>query len=372
MSIIELMIALGIISVVSMGIASLIMNLYKSQNQANILQTLNTLKITFTNLISDGASWSNTVGSAANTNLACLSLTGTCTTFPTPFTSPTIPDPANYPIFTEIRDGSAAGGSIVYANANGTSTNGFTADGRPCNTFDATNGNDACPIQYRFTVRYDCITASPCNQPMVTVFALLTYSPRPNNPMRSVINPNKYNVMVRRGTGIYTRNEVVYITQEEPAGSSAGGGNCGVGVWTNRTFNRSVDPAKNLIPSPIVATSTPTFSAGSYSCDAGAKGFSVKGFTIRILINGVVQPDLWRNAYTSQMPGSQAEAIISKFQITQSANFTIQLQQMCQAAPLTAFPYSESLGFGLGMPVPVGGSYSQPSVHAFISCVRQF
>src|SRR5690606_31638276 len=100
----------------------------------------------------DGTSWSNTVSSGANPALACLaSPSGTCAEATSTFVDARNPNPSTYPLFAEIRDGTEAPGSIVYTNPGGNSSNGFTADGRRCDTFTP-SGNDACPIQYRFNI----------------------------------------------------------------------------------------------------------------------------------------------------------------------------------------------------------------------------
>jgi hypothetical protein len=119
------------------------------------------------NAIENDQSFYLTANDPANPNLACYVTTGTCA----PWSGPIQLNVAGTP------------GAFVGLNAN----SGFGLDGKPCNTFDATNGNDACPFRFIVTVTINC--SAGCSTSVSMPNRPVSILPTPNIDIQLVYKP---------------------------------------------------------------------------------------------------------------------------------------------------------------------------------------
>ncbi len=198
----EILVALGLMTIVSAGIAYLMSNMQNEQRRMALLQTLASQKIRFENAILNPKSWTNTMNE--NASMACLSTKVACGT--------TLVHSGSYDLgyaAAFLRDGTTIdlpdnpGIFYTFAGADG-AIQGFTESGMVCNTFTtAAAGNDACPIGYRVSWAPHNITTA---NPMITVYAKMIYNPSDANPFKAFLNApptstivnTKYDAIINR------------------------------------------------------------------------------------------------------------------------------------------------------------------------------
>lgn len=123
-TLVELMVAAGIGTVVVLGSSYLMLDLGKLQTKSDQTFVLHSVRAELSNLILKEVGWNQVV--AANPNMACFAQPTGCPTF-------TAPQPLQIPI---------SGGVIDGANP----AQGFTRQGLLCDSYSATSGNKHCPI----------------------------------------------------------------------------------------------------------------------------------------------------------------------------------------------------------------------------------
>ncbi len=81
--------------------------------------------------------------------------------------------------------------------------NGFTSRGQKCITFDATNGNDACPFQLRLTWNpNNCPAVSPCPNAVPNVKGHFVFKPKTASRMIAFNSDNyDFNIVLQAGGG---------------------------------------------------------------------------------------------------------------------------------------------------------------------------
>ncbi len=356
LGLIEVMVAAAIIGIISLGMGTVAANMTKIQAQANFHATLNSISSNFQKTILDANAWRNTVADPLNTALGnpftCINANTPCTQ--TPSYPVAVGSESTYPAFAVIDDGNAVAG--IFYQDNG--TNGFTYAGQTCTTFSAA-GSDDCPISYRLRMAVFCSGfASPCVNPSVIVYAILDYKPGMTGAGYP-INVAKYSVSVTRVSGAYNRNDSIRL-EDLTAGNTnpLTVGPCPTATKAVRQINViSTDSASNVVS---VAAGVATLKAGGYICNAMATGKGVDGFSITLYIAGAAVATS-PMAYASNATGGINQARITDFSINQTANFTIQIQQQCQAAGPGAQSFGSPLNFA-----------GTNNVYAGIYCTRVY
>lgn len=153
-TLVEILVATGLIGIVLIGIMSLTTISQKQQAQSNITFQAGAIRGNLVAHLQNPAAWQKTVADTTNTSLDCLRNGTDCTGITGAF---------------RVRD---AANSIVYDPL--VATHGFTANGAPCSTF-AAGGNDACPL--RMELSWSPICSGTCVSPQVKVTGTMQYKP---------------------------------------------------------------------------------------------------------------------------------------------------------------------------------------------------
>ncbi len=340
LSLVEMMVVVTIMSLVGVGVSSLLTNMISIQKKVekkdSILQFKNALEAN----IKDNTSWAFSVYHATNAaTLNCLrDDVGGCvdlTTF------------NNFNVFNRA-------GAIIFQGAS--ATGGFTYAGISCNTFDAAAGNDACPLRYNLSWTVRCPGGvNPCNKPIVHVQGLLVNNPQNKSDTSNNIDVGAYTLDFNRGD--LMRYEPLEVRHIQYDGSAPGACNVG-GLATRALGNLNYDVGGNI--SGTTAT-TFTLIAGTYFCTVTAQvyhqptGFKIQlnggGGNIHQIANGFTAP------YTSQTVSGTIG-----LQLNADTAFTV--EQYCPAGTPTDAP---AANFQLGIPAP---DYAIGNTFTRVSCVR--
>ncbi len=161
-------VAVGISGAIVLGSSQLFLNIDHQNKSAEKSFWISARRSEIQGLIRNDLPWATIV--AANADLACLASTTTgCTAFSA------APSPIRIPMDGSFLDGTSA-------------TQGMNAAGELCNTFDATNGNAACPTGVSLTWQALCDDAKCLRaQPKVTV----KFSEKlPGSPIKQLLSYN--------------------------------------------------------------------------------------------------------------------------------------------------------------------------------------
>lgn len=242
-TLIEIIVGVGLISLITVGVSVVILNMQKNRKRQELIATLTKLKIEFENNIKNNASWNATLNYATNTSLECVRRKVQCNGL-APVTPPV---PGNFvnsaPITTFVNNAASelvllsnSGPPVkVFFDGRTTSTNGFMENGMSCNGFTlAPVGNDNCPIGY--VVNWRALSGDI--NPQILVSAKMIYNPGNNNSNKSFINSasissnnTKYDINILRARDNIIKNFQA-VVRYAPAG---GGGQCqryGFGICT--------------------------------------------------------------------------------------------------------------------------------------------
>lgn len=209
----EVLIAIVILSVVSVGITRLFSSSLKLQLRSNTTSSLDSLKRDFISYVNNDSAWQYTVADAVNANMACLKNSLACTHNGNSTTG----SPAGIPLSSQpfrLRD---AANGIVY-DAVTDPTAGYTMNGSPCTGFSS-SGNDSCPIQY--TLTWSAICTGSCINPQIRVSARLDF--QPSSASRNLaLNRDNYSAEFIRGVAspvggsVGTAGRVVVTAAQSP------------------------------------------------------------------------------------------------------------------------------------------------------------
>lgn len=176
--------AIAMIVVLVLGEMSVMMNRFVSHSQTKL--SLFELRNNILSVVLSDPAWQKTIAHADNTadanKLLCLSGTNGVT-----------PPPIDCSGINE--ELTLVDGSNVVVVQKGTPTSGFTRQGAPCNSFDATTGNSNCPIHLEVRWQTDCV--SPCNQQAPPLKILVSFQYKDPNSTFS-INTDSLNFVIRR------------------------------------------------------------------------------------------------------------------------------------------------------------------------------
>lgn len=388
MSLIEVLIALGMVGILSAVIATVLQSMQRAQNQTNLINTIEGMRLNIQKLIADGNAWRQTVedpvnSGASGTALFCVQDNSACThsNVPTAYNKIDNPGLTNAVVdaltefvpLTKLNYSSSETPPVYdpYINTT-TADSGFTDKGTPCTGWVAT-GNPLCPIRWVIKMAFECQAAATCLNPTVRVIAILYYRPGPDHDLRSVINEGKYRIDLRRGAKGDARAERFYTHYTQPA--------CGVGCVPADTENGGAcDPGPAGTTIPFVAPPATdnentnvisvvggvmTFVPGTYTCTAISSCFACGRVRLALNVNGV---DQHTSLTLLSKRWDQTQVTINNATFTINANTPVFVKQMCDTVP-GGDPLLGLSNINLGMALP---DYTSPTKFAEIQCTRIF
>ncbi|MBK7962854.1 MAG: type II secretion system protein [Bdellovibrionales bacterium] len=167
-SLVEVMVVLGIISIAFVFIMGLIEMVNSERQRTIVITTLESLRNRTAQYMIRNDSRKKTLESGANFVQLCAPAVLPCT--------------VEYEGSFKLVD--ALGNTVVDSNI---ATTGFNINGEACNTFDAINGNDACPIRLELRWKGPCkptdanvIPATACPSPILFLSGDFVFKPKSN------------------------------------------------------------------------------------------------------------------------------------------------------------------------------------------------
>lgn len=175
MTLIQVMVAVGITSIIALTIATLMQMSYKIQDKLNKEMSLQDIKYILMASLKNKNTWANTIG--LNSDMDCLLPTSSgCTV-----------DQQGKIELVQI------GSDTLIDNRKEKS--GLNWEGDVCSGFSAKSGNGSnqCPLRYDLTWRVVGCSSAPCVAPSVKIDGVLGYNP---HDFTSPLNTNRYNFSV--------------------------------------------------------------------------------------------------------------------------------------------------------------------------------
>jgi len=192
-SLLEIVIAMGLLGVGGFFMASMLQTSLKNSTQMNVTTQADALRRNLVKTIANDSAWKNTVNANSATGLGCLA--PLYTNPPDPAAKSTCAPNTTTPIGNiVVMNGGPSGGHVVYDSR--PTNNGFTATGAPCNSFVKVGGNDLCP--FRMDLAVNIICGQNCDRPQVKVMGTMTYAPK-NSTFDVAFNPGRYGFNFVRG-----------------------------------------------------------------------------------------------------------------------------------------------------------------------------
>jgi type II secretory pathway pseudopilin PulG len=362
--IIEILVAFGLVGILTAVMTTLFSNIQKQQRQTNMVTSINTLRETILKTITDGRAWEATINDAANraASTDCLVNRTACTHT----VAGAAPNPPTNAFYNAAPFNPLPILRIVPAPAdpliNNVATSGFRLNGDRCNDFIAppAAGNDACPFQWRLRTQYVCpAAAANCVDPTIIVIAMLIYNPNPASGLAVTINESKYMIIVTRGARGENRSERL-VYHHQGTGAGTGGGACNPNNWTNIPLGvEIVDEGNNGTLAAGVVTLLP----GTYNCTATASCFSCRSLMMRLNVGGA----LTASPGSVGPDGTMLNVSVTRNDIRINAPTPVSLQHFCVSHPvcLPACPVTYGMGMALA-------DYSIPTQFSTLNCTRVF
>lgn len=365
--IIEILIAFGLVGILTAVMTTLFSNIQKQQRQTNLTTSINSLRETILKTLTDGRAWENTINDATNlaASTTCLVNRTACTHTILLAAEPDPPinayyDAAPFNNLPVLRDAGGVGGGAIITGA---ATGGFNINGVPCNTFVAPPGvgNDGCPFQWRVRMQFVCpLAAVNCVDPSIRAIAMLVYNPNPTSGLASIINESKYMIILTRGARGENRSERL-VYHHLGLGVGVGGGACTPGAWTNIPLtDEIVDEGNN----GVLAGGVVTLSPGTYNCTATASCFSCRSLMMSMQVGalplvtspGSVGPD-----------GTLLSVAMTFSDIRINAPTPVTLGHFCVSHPVCTPACPVTYGMGMAL-----ADYSIATQFSTLNCTRVF
>lgn len=186
-SLIELVVAAGLMGGLAYAATHLFQNQLKNGTQLNVIAQADTIRHNLVSALNNDAAWANTV--RANPSLSCLAPLyaeapgeASCEAGMEPVSG------------IQVRNAGPDGGTVIYDG--GPAVNGFTATGAPCAKF-LPAGSDACPFRVNLTLEILC-SGADCASPQVKIRHELKYAPK-DQAFRVAFNEGRYAFDFLRG-----------------------------------------------------------------------------------------------------------------------------------------------------------------------------
>jgi type II secretory pathway pseudopilin PulG len=337
--IIEVMVAAGLLLIISVGITTLLTNMQKEQRRQALLQTLTQLQSRFESAIKNQTSWNNTIADATNlSSTSCLNAKSACAAGNV--------DSSSTNIFVNnssrdliLKDTTNA---VLYDGRQTTNTSGFKEDGSACTGFsyNSAAGNDACPIGY--IVNWRAMTSDKNSQ--LVVSAKLIFNPSNANSFKQFINATtvstiygKYDVKVLRTAAFLAKSFSIKIMK-----SSLSSGNCSTGGFGScasggtdlfsagvRTYTSLDDPYSLVLST--TATGELVLAAGRYKCTATSSAFGTDTSVLTI-VSSTSGSIATGSAFASSVNYGYAN-ISAIGEVTMTGADNIKLRQSCATTP---------------------------------------
>lgn len=363
---VEVMVAAAIISIIALGIATLIDDMMKMQKKTNTVSVITRMKDQITAAVQNGESWALTAQDAnattGNPDFDCLRNAGTCGSG------------ENGPL--NLKD--LTGAALYYAR---TANHGFTLQGAPCTAYPSV----ACPFRWNLTYEMTCTGATdPCETPDVRVRGILQYT-ADTVTLPGGFNPALYEIDIRRGSEAI-RNDGLTVSFIQ-TGTTGEGSGC-EGGWVQRQLNTVTnDPGNNVVNKTGTAI-TGTANAivlrpGTYNCRIQAPAFKNGGnrLQLRSTAGNTIGP-VTSTAGVAAMTGGSASLSLETTLVL-SVDTTLIVEQRCEFLPAstgfwagtpTALPTpADYNNWSLGVPVHdagAPGSYTGGTTYTTVSCAR--
>lgn len=385
-SLIEVLIASGLMALVSAGLISMVTTMGKEQNNQLRTATFREIKTRIQYLITDQNSWNRTL--AGNANMACIRDKTDCTPAvpATPWNGLNLYDSSGTIFFTPPAY------NKVSPAWTGTE-NGFTDKGSPCNTFNGNTGAgiDTCPITYKIVWEPICPPVGTCKNPLIKITARMVFNASNSAQVAAMsmgdttggagwtddsiaAKTGKYDVAVKRSATTVNKSFLVAVTSIPTSGAIGNpGGNCptGGGFVARGLTNPGPTPVwsegVNDDPFDLVSVNTANviLQAGTYNCKIMSVAYAVDGFTMK-LVKTFPLPvaDVAGSLASGNAPKAAALQSVAYASVVLSpiVDTTYQLQQTCVQTPNgTGAP------FAMGMPAQ---PYDTPSIFASLSCIQ--
>ncbi len=375
---IEVLVAAGLLAIVSVGIATIIVNSQIEQKRVQIRGAISDIKNRYNQLIIDNKSWTATIGDTSNTTSCITNAPTYCT----------VGTPQELRLFYPTN-----GGAVVSYPAAG--MNGFTEAGSECSGFVApsgsvSEGNDACPIGVSLV--WQPLTLGQPNT-MVRVTMRIVYHGSVRNKFQNSVETSyknsstpyplfdtalpmgKYDLqIIRNSTSVgrqFTLKQINDTTfPDGPASKAYGGGVCPIGssgVGNNRVINNvDADPTGLVALNP-----SGTFyfrQPGLYKCSVSASSFGADSFVAFLNKNGVSIGSASGYAGKWSQVSVNFETTITVLKADVDAAVPYSLSQRCQSDPRdNVLTPAEVSTYGMGMPIQ---TYGQETRFATIACVK--
>lgn len=363
-SLLEIMVAVGLLALISLGIATIMQNMATEQKKFVLMNALREVKSRIENNIRDQNSWIKTINSASNPSLNCLKTSMPCTV-----QDPTLGLPTKI-ILKDAADNTTFDLLDWQANTG----NGFTESGGSCNNFNAIAGNgvDSCPFSYRLVQVMTCTgAAATCSNPQIKVTARLIFNPSTNgvlnkfknliaignlskttagtgtdgadstyNAVGPAVDDQKYDVAVFRTASQLNRNFTIGMTFTGGFVQDCTSSGAGICTLASTVHPLSWDPGVTIDPYSMITFPLPnqlSFNeTGWYSCTIGVTAFATTGFTATF-VNTTTSTDVG-SANTIAGYWSQSSAIIqTQFNVTSTTD-VYQIFQRCDIQPTAVLP----------------------------------
>ncbi|MGZ3726642.1 MAG: type II secretion system protein [Pseudobdellovibrio sp.] len=381
MSIVEVLVAAGLVAIISLGVATMLSNAASETKRLRLFNTLKELKAKMELTIRDQSSWGQTIAVTTGT----YNSTATFNQIRAKGLVTAVPYTAPEKII--LFDGS---GNIAYNLLDwaGTGTNGFTLDGGSCTTFSAAAGagSDACPISYKLVDAVTCPNAAAsCITPQIRVVARLVFNPSTVPSGSTVSTLMKFKTLI--GYGDYTTISGAAIdgkydavvsrtpTQSTPSFkltayktaasggcATAGAGQCSQGADAIHSFTTSVgytvdsdSSGGSLVTAGTGANGIPkgywTFgNIGQYSCKVTIVAFSTGGMTAGLWnANGGSPQNLGYGSTTAGQWAGATAIVNADFAVTNTTH-QYYVTDNCASIPSASAPGDTSVNLcSLGM-----------------------
>lgn len=163
---VEVLVALALLSVLSLGLARFATFSSKQQSRTVTINKLEEVRAIFYTTLRNNDAWVSTINDPSNPGMACLKNSTSCTGLPTAATA-------------KFRANDPSGNPILGYSPLASASNGFTLNGTVCNTYVPPPGvgNDNCPFRLDLTWNPVCPAVGPCTNPLVMVDGVFTYNP---------------------------------------------------------------------------------------------------------------------------------------------------------------------------------------------------
>ncbi len=370
MSLVEIMIVITIMSLVGLGTATLMKNMVSIQQRTELKNVASILKSRMEEYIHSEDAWEATV---ANHNpLRCTRATGTPCTHnnDNPLAGAFLgsPSTSNFNVYDNT-------GNIFSRGAS--ASGGFSREGEPCNSFNATAGagNNNCPFRYNVAAWFFCSNGdAQCDRPEVTVKAELVFNPRDKSKINARMNTNDYRITIKRQQKV--RSESFRIVYQDPwtginAADQIGGGECSptdTAPDRYRPFtNEEYDEGGNVQLRNCDPGGCRVFRVepGIYDCKITTQSFEpIRGY--KVILEDVTNARNFPAGGGYAGSGATAHSTQSvSFELTAQANFRLIHQCMEIRNPISGGVG----GFDYGIPVRAYNS-NNPSIYTSVTCTR--